>query len=629
MIVDYEIQSLWEWLLPSLGKNGALLEFVFMAAVICLLGVIVGYLGSALRHGFNEGFYRMAAVVVNAPADLLRIGFGRVLAMAMLAAQEAIRKKILIVFGIFVLFLLVAGWYLDQESDRPAEIYLSFVLTSTNFLIVVMALFISAFSLPNDIKNRTIYTIVTKPVLPSEIVIGRILGFTAVGTVMLAMMGGVSYLFVVRGLSHRHEFVAENAAAEIVEGKVVEKGKTEHSNHHSHEFTFDEKEGIGVTDSVMQHTHIIEKAGDEFVIAGSPEGLPPSGRVPHFGKLRFLNRAGAEGDGVNVGYEWTYRKYIEGGTLAAAIWTFDGINERNFPKGGLPLELNLTVFRTHKGDIEKTIVGEIILQNPDPNAAIRRSTPITFSVKEYQSDQQFIPRKIPAVRLDESTPIDVDLFDDLAPDGKLEVIVRCAERAQYFGMAQADVYFKASETWFIVNFFKAYAGIWMQMLIVICLGVTLSTFLSGPVAMMATISTLAMGVFTRFIAGIFGEQFEANPFLARLFGTVPDKGVGIPGGGPIESLIRVVTQKNVSIDLELHPLITAAISWIDLFLMGVLYIFTQILPDFRQLNRADNVATGFDIPMTLMTQHSLITLSFFVMLSIVGYFILKTREIAA
>ena len=215
MTVDYEIQSLWEWLLPSLGRTGALLEFTFMVAVICLIGVMAGYLCSALRHGFGEGFYRMAGVVVNSPRDIFRMGMGRILAMAMLAVQEAIRKKILIVFGIFVLFLLIAGWYLDQKNDRPAEIYLTFVLTATNFLIVLMSLFISAFSLPNDIKNRTIYTVVTKPVLASEIVVGRILGFTAVGTVMLALMGSVSYIFVVRGLSHQHDFVAENAEQEV------------------------------------------------------------------------------------------------------------------------------------------------------------------------------------------------------------------------------------------------------------------------------------------------------------------------------------------------------------------------------------------------------------------------------
>ena len=596
--------------------------------MLCLLGVIVGFICSALRYGFNEGFYRLAAVVVNAPFDFFRMSFGRIAAIATLAIQEAIRRRILIVFGIFVLLLLTAGWYLDQKSDRPAEIYLSFVLTAANFLILIVGLFISAFSLPNDIKFRTIYTVVTKPVMASEIVLGRIIGFSLVGTGLLVLMGAISYVFVVRGLSHTHAASAEELKTETIDGRKILTGETEFANHHSHVFNIDEETGEGQTDTVMQHYHEVDMVEGKVVV-GPAIGIPPSGRVPLYGKLRFLDRAGAPGEGVNVGYEWGYRKYIEGGTLAAAVWTFDNITEQNFREGGIPLDLNISVFRTYKGDINRGIVGEIILQNPDTSAAIRTSTPITFTAKEYEIDEQFIPRKLSAIGLDDSQPQEVDLFEDLAPDGKLEIIVRCAERAQYFGVAQGDVYMKASERPFLVNFIKGYAGIWMQMIIVISLGVMFSTFLSGPVAMMATISSIAMGIFSRFIAGVFGEQFEQNPFLVRLLGTVQDKGEGITGGGPIESAIRLFTQKNLSVDLEFPTWIETVIRWFDLFMMGMLYTVTKILPDFGMLNRADHVAHGYDIPNTLLLQHGLMTFTFFILLSIAGYFLLKTREIAA
>ena len=51
--------------------------------------------------------------------------------------------------------------------------------------VLALALFLGVFSLPNDIQNRTIFTIVTKPVRPLEIVLGRILGFGAIGTLLL------------------------------------------------------------------------------------------------------------------------------------------------------------------------------------------------------------------------------------------------------------------------------------------------------------------------------------------------------------------------------------------------------------------------------------------------------------
>ncbi len=379
-----------------------------------------------------------------------------------------------------------------------------------------------------------------------------------------------------------------------------------------------------------QQRHVVEKVGDEFVV-GPPIGTPPPGRVPRYGKLRFLNRAGVEGEGVNVGYEWTYRQYVEGGTLAAGVYTFDNVTEENYPDGGIPLELNLSVFRTHKGVITRGIVGEIILRKPtsDQSATVRASTPITFTAREFEVDEKFIPREQKASSIDDNRPVDVDLFDDLTENGRLEVVVRCAERAQYFGMAQTDVYLKAAEKPFAVNFIKGHLGIWMQMLIVTSLGVMFSTFLSGPVAMMATISSVVMGVFAEFIRGVFGVQWEDNPFLVRLLGTLRDDAEAVTGGGPIESMIRLLTQKNLTIDLDFHPWIMFAIDWVDIFLMGLLYTVTHVLPDFRHLHRSDNVANGYDISYHLLSQQGLTTLAFFLCLSFIGYILLKTREIAA
>ena len=78
------------------------------------------------------------------------------------------------------------------------------MLTATTYLVLLIALLVSAFSLPNDFKSKTIYTVVTKPVRAGDIVLGRILGFTIVGTVLLAIMGVFSAVFVWRMLDHTH-----------------------------------------------------------------------------------------------------------------------------------------------------------------------------------------------------------------------------------------------------------------------------------------------------------------------------------------------------------------------------------------------------------------------------------------
>ncbi len=112
----------------------------------------------------------------------------------------------------------------------------------------------------------------------------------------------------------------------------------------------------------------------------------------------------------------------------------------------------------------------------------------------------------------------------------MEIWLQCVVPAQYFGAAQADVYLRARDASFALNFVKGYIGIWLQMMLVIGLGVMFSTFLSGPVAMLATLGALLGGFF--------------NDFMLRL-------GTGQTyGGGPFESIIRLLTQQNVTSEME-------------------------------------------------------------------------------
>ena len=54
-------------------------------------------------------------------------------------------------------------------------------------------------------------------------------------------------------------------------------------------------------------------------------------RVPRWGNLEYLDRQGTEKKrGISVGSEWTYRSFIEGGSQAAAIWTFDNVEKPSF-----------------------------------------------------------------------------------------------------------------------------------------------------------------------------------------------------------------------------------------------------------------------------------------------------------
>jgi ABC-type transport system involved in multi-copper enzyme maturation permease subunit len=622
MSLERGIPNYWEWLLGN-PVTSRLFEpeswgFLWGALAICFLLLIIApflsFVIASFRYGPSEAFYYVSRAMFSAVTeDLPRFSLRRTLAVSRLAVQEAIRNRVLIGFGVFVILLLFAGMFLDVKNSNPARVYLSFVLGTTNYLVLLMALFLSTFSIPNDIKNRTIYTVVTKPIRAGEIVLGRTLGFAAVGTVMLVAMGLVSYAFVRGGLHHDHAMEITDLVEQATsDPKVKErKGQTSFDSHHRHTVTVG-ADGKGQTDVVNGHWHDVEIVGDEVRI-GRPRGNLIA-RAPVYGKLAIFDREGKLTEkGINVGSEWDYRGYIEGGpqggvSKAAAVWTFEGVSAEKYPKG-LPLEMTIRVFRSYKGDIEQGVLGEIVLRNPDPAAAVKRSGPILFTSKEYQADYRLIERELNSES--GSGQGKIDLFDDLvSPDGRLEVEVRCVEPAQYFGVAQADVYLRPADSTFELNFAKAYLSIWLQMLLVTCLGVTLSTFLNGSVAMMATLSAVGMGFFGQFIRNVATGAVE--------------------GGGPIESTIRIVTQQNIMTDLDgVHSVVARIIEGMDAVLMRLLQAATYALPDFTQFDTIMFVADGYSIFPDLVAQQVTMAIIYFVVVTIVGYFCLKTREIAA
>ncbi|MHB8862475.1 MAG: ABC transporter permease [Pirellulaceae bacterium] len=599
--------------------GSAITFFVIAVPLLILFAIFVCFLISAARRGPVEAFYSVAGVIATALGkDLLATSGRRILAITRLTIKEAVRRRVIVGFVIFVIIFLFAGWFLDVKSDDPAHLYLSFVLTTTSYLVIVLGLFLATVSIPADIKSKTIYTIVTKPVRAGELVLGRIFGFVAVVTVLLVLMGFISYLFVVRGLHHEHGILPDSVAAQVplVEGEASPgwEGSTTMNSHHRHTWTFD-AEGKGVTDKTMEHVHSVTRApeGDprdpQAYVLGPPQGALVA-RVPIYGSLRFLDREGNPAlKGISVGQEWEYRSYIEGRTLAAAIWTFQGVSEKDFGNH-LPLALTLSVFRTFKGDIVTGVRGTIILRRPGRN--VLECEPIGFESKEFTTHQLSIPRKLRPAGEGGSSGREIDLFDDLVNDGQLEIIVQCDDAVQYFGMAQADLYIEAPNAPFAWNFTKAYIAIWLQMVIVVCLGVMFSTFLSTPVAILTTISAVLLGFFGKFVRDMWsGEAF---------------------GGGPIESLIRLVNQDNIVMPLEFgtSDIGVRIVKFVDYLLLTFMHALAAVLPDFSGLGRASEyVAYSYNFYDQLLARQCLMTLVYVTAIAIVGYFFLRTREIAA
>jgi hypothetical protein len=506
---------------------------------------------------------------------------------------------VIVALGVYLIILMFANWFLDANTQKPARLYMSFVLTATTYLVLLIALVLSAFSLPADFKTKTIYTVVTKPVHASEIILGRIIGFTIIATALLVVMGASSYVFVVRSLQHTHRIDASSLENIVENGEVIGRaGKTTTDAGHEHDVEIYE-DGAGQALLANGHRHDISPDGDGYLVSG-PVGYIRA-RVPDYGKLQFIDRNGlAKNTGISVGNEWTYRSFIDGNTPATAIWTFDNVDDR-LDKEGLPLALTVEVFRTHKGIIGEAISGSIQFKNPQSGQV---SEPFPFKAKDAEVDDFDFKRKM-------TTPTgqEVDLYDDLvSDDGKLEVHVKCLERGQYFGFAQADCYLRQPDGSPLASYIKVYASIWVQAVIVIAVGVTISTLVSGPVALLFTAGFIILG----FYRDKFMEIAEGRAY----------------GGGPAESIVRIANQSNVMVQLD-QGIQTTLVTGFDRFISRpLMWAIGQCLPDFSKFSTVTYAADGYNVPWDRVLADVTTCLGFVAALAVLGYFLLRTREVA-
>lgn len=685
-----DFRSFSEWFQPALG------HFLIVVLVCLVLGALVSTLISVVRYGPAEAFYKVWAGFFRAIPDLF-VSPRRVGAIARLAIQETLRRRVMLVaFAMFALALLFGGWFLDPNSDHPERTYLGFVLAGTQFLVLFLGLLVSTFSLPQDIQNKTIYTVVTKPIKSSEIVLGRILGFLSVSTVLLAAMGIISLLFVLTGLSHSHSLTfdelvriepnstdtpsgrraSDNAYYEVLSDR---NGLQATGHRHRLELQLlgirrpeDRSEGSGLSgaDFALRvqpengHTHDLTLSGipadgksvsqggvswtvfpDGGMVAEVTEGnfedaaaildhwplgevLKASGAEPALGEpvdmllarvpkyasgLKFIDRDGAvKTEGVSVGKVSQRFSYIDGGTEARAIFGFSGMQGSDFPAETASLDLSLRVFRTYKGEITRRVTGSVyfrVTKNVDGEELSFETREIAFESLEYAVQTLTFDRKVDVVWQDaEGNPMtaQMDLFDEFADQetGSFEIVLTCKEPGQYFGVSPLSIYFKLRDGSFSTNFAKCYLGIWMQLVIVVSLGVTLSTFLNASVSLLSTIAGLCVGFFGKFINELSGQEID--------------------GGGPIEAVYRLVTQMNVTSEIEGGGWMSA----IDTVLLKGMSSMTHIIPNFTLYDTQAPLADGYDIPMALVGAHLLVTFTFVFGAWLVGYFALRTREIA-
>lgn len=510
-------------------------------------------------------------------AEMSRLRFRRIWAIAKLSLLEAVRRKVLWVFLAFLLiFLFPPKWFFPIKAEDEVRTNVSVIYWAMTPLLLGVASLLAAFSIPNDIRNQTIHTIVTKPVERFEIVLGRFLGYVTLSTLVLGILTLASLALI--------QFA----------GNVSEEAKAESLK----------------------------------------------ARVPVFGDLLFRGRD-VDFKGESVGREWDYRRYIAGGANSShrAIWIFrdgalpDDLKDRS----EVPCEFTFDIFRTTKGEENKGVFVTFTVVShawgdplvPDANKVRAYQDAVRgLNLNAQPGDADWatldkIAAEMGFYEYRSKEVVDYHTFDIKIPGGlfrsaatgtppstlpRMMIVVKCESRTQYLGVAKHDLYLLASDGSFAWNFVKGAFGLWLRLCLVIAIAVAASTYLSGVIGWLVTLFLFAAGFFQVFIQGLAD-------------------GTSV-GGGPAESLIRLSQNQNLISPLPETAATTAA-AVTDKSFQWVFRRLLDIIPDVDRLNWSGYVAQGFNINGADLILSALLVIGYLLPWAVLAHYLMKSREIAS
>lgn len=179
----------------------AVLVWLIVAGGLTCIFLFVSLLVLLLTRGVSNGLSVFASEIEAMIGDVISISPRRVWALTRLTFLEACRRKALYVFVVFALLFMFAGWFMGNTQEiKPdqVKVYISFVLTAISWLTFLVVLILCCFGIPEDIRLRSIHTVVTKPARRFEIVLGRMIGMSMIGGVVLLVMSSIGCLWIVR-----------------------------------------------------------------------------------------------------------------------------------------------------------------------------------------------------------------------------------------------------------------------------------------------------------------------------------------------------------------------------------------------------------------------------------------------
>ena len=408
-----------------------LLYWLAVVVVYCILAFLGGLIVSLATHGM-KGPTITVRTVKTGIRDLLLVSGKRISAVATLTFKEAWRRKAFMVGFLFIALYMFGGWFLgNADAEKPAKPYVTFVMTSIRWNLLPMAILVSCWGLPADIKARSLHTVVTKPVRRSEIVMGRMLGYSAVVTLVLVVTAVVGYVWIQRQVPDR--------AKDQLIARVPVYGQ------------------LGFLDKSGNETRSGVNVGDVWEYRSYIEGLTNARAIWKFENLNVQRLKSAGKIRVEQSFE-AFRSY----------------------KGEIREQVRYTLSVVNPSRDLRVLVGTFPVQE--------------FSVGTEDAvveiPQQLTYRDSYDLDAEEKT---VDLFDDIIDNGALTIEIGCVDEQQYLGVARADLFVRLPDESFLSTYTRSILSLWLLVVLVVLIGTAGSCFLKGPVATLLTASLIVLG----------------------------------------------------------------------------------------------------------------------------------------
>ncbi|MBY0228940.1 MAG: ABC transporter permease [Gemmataceae bacterium] len=455
---DFAAVPAWQKLSFSVGLGVALLCYGIGAVLYAIQQEPVALRpGQAAPEPFLPallytigGVGALVAACVPFLLDVPSFRSRRVLALARLSFKEAIGKRVLVVFSALLLVFLFGSWFITGDPKDQLRTYVGVLFTAMGWLLFVAAALVSAFSIPADIRQQTIHTIVTKPVERFEIALGRFLGFYALLSLVLVVISTLGLLYIFRGIN-------PEAVEESLKAREPHYGELYFEN-------TDKPSGTNVGREWEYRGYI--------TVPDRPDQAPPTAR------WEFAEVPAHLGGYKTVLVEYTFDVYRttkgkEGQDVACDFLfqssTSSGVAVEKFREERMAAGADLDALA------EKHGVYEV------------KGQPIT----DYRTQSFRVPG---------------GLFRNASKaGGKVPLVLRVTAGRQtanqYVGMAKYDFFLRldstsASTGLFALNYYKAVFGLWLQLGLVVGLAVVISTYLNGIITLLA-VACLMLGGTTR------------------------------------------------------------------------------------------------------------------------------------